>query len=312
MEFLTLNKELAHRAHSGTSFDPEKRAASHIKCFNESLAEDWETFSKLAVSEQQKEVLKSEFERYQANYKAKYENWLSAKSRCLSSMITGPANFPARRNEKANISERKRGEELADWCKKAEKAVINKINAARTPEQLQADANEKENQVIEYLLKEATHSIACVGGKTPYSPALIKGALERKIMNFAKNNPDAAERTTKEINLMCQEQFNKDVFTSKHKIWKAIEAIKEEKLNPPMSEDNKELFKNDFVTVINNHEAQRIQLIFEDKPEVEVRDVLKSHAFRWSPRFGAWQRQNTNNGIYNTKLVLKKLYSKEV
>lgn len=56
-----------------------------------------------------------------------------------------------------------------------------------------------------------------------------------------------------------------------------------------------------------NAEDNRVQLIFDGKPEVEVRQILKSHGFRWSPRAGAWQRHLNNSGIYAAKMVLKKL-----
>lgn len=46
-----------------------------------------------------------------------------------------------------------------------------------------------------------------------------------------------------------------------------------------------------------NHEAARVQLFFDGKPDEEIRARLKANGFRWSPRFGAWQRQNTPNGL---------------
>ena len=49
--------------------------------------------------------------------------------------------------------------------------------------------------------------------------------------------------------------------------------------------------------MVNNHEAARVQLIFSDIPEKETREKLKSDGFRWSPRFKAWQRQNTPLGL---------------
>jgi Domain of unknown function (DUF3560) len=34
----------------------------------------------------------------------------------------------------------------------------------------------------------------------------------------------------------------------------------------------------------------RIQLLFDKKPSVQIRNLLKSHGFRWAPSEGAWQR----------------------
>lgn len=52
-----------------------------------------------------------------------------------------------------------------------------------------------------------------------------------------------------------------------------------------------------FMRLENNHEAARVQLFFDGKPDEDTRTRLKACGFRWSPRFGAWQRQNTPNGL---------------
>ena len=63
----------------------------------------------------------------------------------------------------------------------------------------------------------------------------------------------------------------------------------------------------DGVEVVENAEAMRIQLIFDGKPDDATRALLKSNGFRWSPSFGAWQRQLNGHGIYAAKAVLEKL-----
>ena len=47
--------------------------------------------------------------------------------------------------------------------------------------------------------------------------------------------------------------------------------------------------------IVRNLEADRLQILFDEKPDEEMRAKLKSNGFRWSPRFGAWQRQLTQN-----------------
>lgn len=51
----------------------------------------------------------------------------------------------------------------------------------------------------------------------------------------------------------------------------------------------------------------RVQFVFDGKPEPAVRGILKRYAFRWSPSRGAWVRQATANGIYAAKRVRKEL-----
>lgn len=59
--------------------------------------------------------------------------------------------------------------------------------------------------------------------------------------------------------------------------------------------------------LVENVEANRIQLVFDGKPPADTIALLKSHGFRWSPSEGAWQRQLNGNGKYATRQVLKEL-----
>lgn len=65
--------------------------------------------------------------------------------------------------------------------------------------------------------------------------------------------------------------------------------------------------KNEFFSVREDVDSMRIQLLFEEKPEPEVREILKRNGFRWAPSVGAWQRTLNENGKYAVKSVLRKL-----
>ena len=54
-------------------------------------------------------------------------------------------------------------------------------------------------------------------------------------------------------------------------------------------------------------EENRVSFIFDDKPSEEVRAILKSHAFKWSPTRGAWVRKLSPASIYAAKVILKLL-----
>jgi predicted GH43/DUF377 family glycosyl hydrolase len=49
--------------------------------------------------------------------------------------------------------------------------------------------------------------------------------------------------------------------------------------------------------VVVNTDENRLQIIFESKPDENVRGELKSNGFRWAPSQGAWQRQLTDNAL---------------
>ena len=61
--------------------------------------------------------------------------------------------------------------------------------------------------------------------------------------------------------------------------------------------------------VVENVEENRIQFIFPDKPSTEIRTILKSHGFRWSPYNVAWQRQLNSTGKFAANEAMKRIVS---
>jgi hypothetical protein len=57
--------------------------------------------------------------------------------------------------------------------------------------------------------------------------------------------------------------------------------------------------------VVENFEENRLQIIFEGKPDAAIRDELKSNGFRWAPSQGAWQRQLNNGARYAATRFLR-------
>lgn len=61
------------------------------------------------------------------------------------------------------------------------------------------------------------------------------------------------------------------------------------------------------VRVVENVEANRVQLFFDDIPSEEVRRKLKSNGFRWSPTIRAWQRHLNPGAGRVARELLEKL-----
>lgn len=83
---------------------------------------------------------------------------------------------------------------------------------------------------------------------------------------------------------------------------KSLKAAKER----GSSEQEYKTFK-----AVENTEAMRYQIIFDGKPEEEIRTLLKSNGFKWAPSQGAWQRQITGNGKWAFNRVIEKLKEME-
>ena len=78
------------------------------------------------------------------------------------------------------------------------------------------------------------------------------------------------------------------------------------KLRAAKTEGNTES-ENTYFRTVENAEIMRLQLFFDDKPESNVRDVLKKNGFRWSRKNNCWQRQLTDNSRYSLERVKKEL-----
>jgi hypothetical protein len=58
------------------------------------------------------------------------------------------------------------------------------------------------------------------------------------------------------------------------------------------------------VSLVVNTADNRVQLIFDSKPEKGTREKLKRHGFKWAPSVGAWQRMLSEQAIRIAKDLL--------
>ena len=57
-------------------------------------------------------------------------------------------------------------------------------------------------------------------------------------------------------------------------------------------------------TIITNEEINRVQILFDEKPDDATRSKLKIYGFRWSPREHAWQTQRTPQALHRACYIL--------
>lgn len=269
--------DAGYRAYSGISFDPERRAESIVKDYEEELNEDL------------KNMPDSEKERYIENYKKYLFAWLSAMSRCYSSMIAGPANFPVRRIEKLNRYEHNRSEEFTEWRKKALNAIAKKIEESKPIEQKTDEQFLQFKKQVDRLFEG-------------WGVVNFKGRLE----TVAKSgNTELVVKVLDYLKFM-QVEKNKVLATPKNSIWSLADvAEKNRELSIDKETAEKKEYQINGVSVVENIQEDRIQLFFDGKPESEMIQNLKRNAFKWSPSRGCWQRQLTRNAIYATANLLK-------
>lgn len=294
------------RAYEGISFSPEKRGAPLVAEYIQSLQALAQHIEKAAKDERQQAIAQEVFDHLRRSYRAKTKSWIAAKSRCISSMITGPANFPVRRAEKANNSEHKRLAELIEFEKNMKNYASKKLDRVFTTQEKQGDEIEQLKKKIESaetlqaFMKDANkiHRSGDMDKLRALFVALYKdeARAETAYQAFLKPNYMNAigfERWQLSNNLANIKRMKERLAMLEKK---ATIAAQEQEAGGP--EPVKELAG---LQIVENFTEDRLQLLFDGKPPEEVRAVLKSHGFRWSPRFSAWQRQLTNNARYTLK-----------
>ncbi|AZV56086.1 LPD38 domain-containing protein [Clostridium sp. AWRP] len=306
-----INYDKAYNAYRGISFDPERRAEEEQTSYVNSMKDIYIKMLKLAKTPEQKAVLESELNKYKDNYIRHMNTILDAKSRTLSSMITGPARFPKARNEKALNTEHKRITEFLNWQKKAESSIKKKITGAMSDDQ-------KDEAEYERLKKEALNTIEVLksieSGKEFYSPSLFRNGLRGKLMRSLNNgNVEIVSKVLDFIKKTEAEHLKKPVFSSTNGIWRAVESAKEKLTNVPEAKTGEETIKEyDGASIVRNFDADRVQIKFDEKPSEEVRKELKSTGWHFSPTNNVWQRKLTRNAEYSSKRILDKYFKDKV
>ena len=237
---------------------------------------------------------------YEKRYIAKYSEWLHAMSRTFSVMVTGAGNFNNRRHQKMNDYERSARERFETWKEK----VVKRVN--RQQRLVGWEEVERLQSKLDTLteLQEKMKAVNKIVRNSKLSE--IEQHEELEALGLSA-------RTINEVMAEPQYSFLKKGFQSYQlsnnlaKIKATEQAIKRH-TEMATSEDTEFTFDGGKVAVCNSDE--RVRIYFDDIPDKDTRDMLKSNAFKWSPKNKAWQRQLTPSCMRATKEIVAKLNNK--
>ena len=266
------------------SMDPE-RMGNHI-CI--ACSEELDEFlSKIP------EELRAE---YEAKYLQKWREWLAALSRCYSVLVVGPARFNNRRHEKMNDYERAARQRLQDWRDKVVKRINRqeRLTGWQEVERLQSKLD---------TLTEL-HEKMKAANKIVRSKKMVEAEQIDELVALGFNEQQAIEilKPTERWQSVGFQTYQLQNNLAKIKDTQA--AIERHKAMAE-AEDKEIKFNGGRVVVCNSDE--RMRFYFDEIPSVEVRNLMKRNAFKWSPKNGAWQRQLTANCKFDTKRILSEL-----
>lgn len=241
-------------------------------------------------------------ERYSKKMAEYYNKESSIGMMCPSVLISGAGNFPVKKKEK----------QVAAWDRNRQfytevQAILGKIeNILYGREIIKSDderAIEKLEEKLEDMknaqerMKAANKAIRLKDTEAGDDLLREMGYSEEAIKNLRE--PDFCGRVGYPSFELTNNNAN--IRRVEERI-KSLKAAKER----GSSEQEYKTFK-----VVENTEAMRYQIIFDGKPEEEIRTLLKSNGFKWAPSQGAWQRQITGNGKWAFNRVVEKLKEME-
>lgn len=285
-----INEEAARRAKEANSFSdytPGTATAEYMRCVEEArrIAEQ----QKKRVDPMYHEKIDHLLDKYCRLMAENINKRNEIEARVPSVLIAGNSNFPVRKKEKQNSARCKNSQEYNQI-----QNILGKIRSVgmggvssddpNALEKLKAKLQKRETDQAEMKKANAYYrkykTMKGYGGLTDEDAARI----DEKIKSGY-----AWEKCPYPAYLLSNNNAN-------------IKRIKD-RIN---SLENKRAYEGwpfDGGKVVTNEEMNRLQIFFEEKPDEEMRNELKSNGFRWAPSVKAWQRMLNDNAIYAAKRI---------
>lgn len=256
----------------------------------------------------------AEIEQFAARHISLTRRAWALESRCMSSFVVGPANFPTDRNRKrmnsADSAYRCVSDHLATAMKAASRRAFPygapgeaiRSNNPDAPDLLRAEIEERKAAHVRMKAVNAAIRSVKSGNADETIQAVIDATGWRE---------DAARAVVCPPDHMAiygrrfQTFQLSNTLAEIRRLESRLASIERNRARGEV-ERTAETAAGD-VRIVESGEAARIQLFFEGKPAAEVRDILKHNGFRWAPSEGAWQRHLNEGGRWAADRVLKAL-----
>ena len=282
---------------------PEQRADGVLDDYASTLRGDHETLTRYANTDDKKATLETEFARYREGFKAKYLAYLGSRNGIMSTMITGASNFPARRMEKKQRTVERRLAEMLDFRQRALAAITKVLRPELRPimagdayavERLQKklDGAEK-RQAMMKAVNVAIRANAKAGTDAQVGAMLAVWPNLGELRALELLKPDFAGR----VGFADYELTNNGAEIRRLKA--RIEKLTTAKATPETKTEG-----NGGVSIEDSPADNRVRLFFPGKPDVAIRDELKSHGFRWTPSLRCWQAYRNSRSLAHAKQLV--------
>lgn len=287
MSYHTINEEAARRANDMNSFRDYKAGSATAEYRRmvdaaTELAERQKQSVDPMYHEKIDRLLETYCRKLAENMNASY----AIESRCPSILISGGGNFPARKKEKQNAA---RDRNLQEW--NYIQGLLDKIRSVGTGGISSDDPQAVEKLEVKLAALEKHQEMMKAANAAIRMKDPAKGDARLAELGYTPEEiaqlraPDFCGR----IGYPAYELQNNNA--NIRRIRGRIEELKKRTENAP------EGWEFDGGRVVVNTTENRLQIIFDGKPDADIRTELKGEGFRWAPSQGAWQRQLTDNAM---------------
>lgn len=217
---------------------------------------------------------------------------------CPSIMISGAGNFPVCKKEKQNAAWDRNKEEYnsIQGIKDKIKNIPYERNQIKSGD---ADAIEKLEAKLKKL-KDHQEEMKAVN-KAVRMKDTEKGDEKLRAMGYSDEQIKKLREPDFRGRIGYHNYTLRNNNANIHRVESRLKELKESKEKGTSEQET------DVCKIVENMEQMRLQLIFDGKPDSEVRDILKKNGFRWSPKNTAWQRQLTDNARHSASKAVREI-----
>ena len=220
----------------------------------------------------------AELERFTAKHVKLTRLFWARESRCASWFVTGPARFPVARNAKRMASSDNARDLITEHERNARKACERRAFPYGRPDGPIRSDNPDALALLRQRIADA---------EATHAQRLAANAAARKA---GKPGPYTYELSYGRAEIK--------------RLSDRVRIIEREKSKPADAPSER---TEGGITIRENVDAMRLQLVFPGKPDHATRQALKSSGFRWAPTEGAWQRQLNNASREAARRVLSQI-----
>lgn len=297
--------------YANVSFREGGWARSHLGGMSENVASAKAVAERYASEvESAAPEIRDAFDKWALRHISHWLGYIVGHGSQASAMITGPSNFPVRRQQKQMRWSDNRYQRIVEH----RAAIDQRLKRIAYPHGAPGEAIRANNPDAPEMIRaridklEAEHAFMKRANKVvQQSLKMEEGERAGYVGRELNIGEDAAMRMLKPSYMGRVFAFGGYALTNNRANIKRLQdrlAVIERAKERGNQEHNFEALG---FQCVENAEEMRIQLIFEGKPSEAVRKILKYNGFRWAPSQGAWQRHLNPAGKHATNQVIKAL-----